>query len=158
MADYKIGYGKPPKGRPFEPGRSGNPNGRPKSKPNPLGEIVQEVLDAPMAYRENGKPKTASRREVAIRILVEKAVKGDVAAADLLLKKRRHALRHGQKGSQQLVVTGWLPDHPGQPGDQQAPGPVGPARASLQGPDSPGLGDPGQNRIADNEPPQNQGG
>ena len=114
MADYDIGYGKPPKGKRFEPGKSGNPSGRPKDGPDRLGKIVQEVLDAPMQYRQNGRTKTATRREVGLRLLVEKAVKGDVGAAELLLKKRRHALRHGQNGARRLVVTDWLPDYPGQ--------------------------------------------
>ena len=28
--DYEVGYGKPPKGRQFQKGVSGNPTGRPK--------------------------------------------------------------------------------------------------------------------------------
>ena len=31
--DDKVGYGKPPKHSRFQPGRSGNPRGRPKKKP-----------------------------------------------------------------------------------------------------------------------------
>jgi hypothetical protein len=119
MADYDIGYGKPPRGKRFEPGKSGNPGGRPKDEPDRLGEIVQEVLDAPMQYRQNGRTKTATRREVGLRLLVEKAVKGDVGAAELLLKKRRHALRHGQNGARRLVVTDWLPDYPGQTAEEK---------------------------------------
>lgn len=119
MADYDIGYGKPPKGKRFEPGKSGNPGGRPKDEPDRLGKIVQEVLDAPMQYRQNGRTKTATRREVGLRLLVEKAVKGDVGAAELLLKKRRHALRHGQNGARRLVVTDWLPDCPGQTAEEK---------------------------------------
>jgi hypothetical protein len=73
-----------------------------------------------MQYSENGKPKTGTRREVAIRLLVEKSKKGDIEAAELLLKKRKHALRNGQKSALKLRVTDWLPDSPSQPNDQEA--------------------------------------
>lgn len=112
MSEFEIGFKKPPKDWQFKPGQTGNPNGRPKKKPDPVAEVVQSVLDAPMQYREKGRTKTASRREVTLRLLVEKALKGDVGAAELLLKKRKRALRHGQSSIQRLVVTDWLPDYP----------------------------------------------
>jgi hypothetical protein len=34
-----------PRGRPFEPGRSGNPNGRPKGSRNRIARAVQELID-----------------------------------------------------------------------------------------------------------------
>jgi len=40
MADYEVGYGKPPKSRRFQPGVSGNPKGRPKRKPLALAETI----------------------------------------------------------------------------------------------------------------------
>jgi hypothetical protein len=120
MADYKIGYGKPPEGGMFKVGRSGNPRGRPKPKPDPLGEIVDGVLSAPVRYRENGRTKTATRRVVRLKLLVERAIKGDLGAAELLLKKRTHALRNGQVGAEEVLIVDWLPDYPGQTGEQKA--------------------------------------
>jgi len=67
MHDYGIGYGKPPRATRFKPGTSGNPKGRPKCASSPLGEIVNDVLNAPVKYRENGRARTSSRREVALR-------------------------------------------------------------------------------------------
>ncbi len=158
MADYEIGYGKPPKRTWFEAGKSGNPKGRPKLAPDILGEIVQEVLDAPMQYREGGRTKTATRREVRLKLLVERAVKGDVAAAELLLKKRKHAFRYEGAGAKRFVVTDWLPDYPGQSGDQKAQDLTG-----QFGEPTPNLGKRkqngrGQNRTADKEPLQDEGG
>jgi hypothetical protein len=158
MTDYKTGYGKPPKDKQFEPGKSGNPGGRPKHEPDRLGEIVQEVMDAPMQYRENGRTKTATRREVGLKLLVERAIKGDVSAAELLLKKRRHALRHGQKAAQRLVVTDWLPDYPGQTGDQKAQNLTGQSRKPAPKLGKRKQGGRGQNPTAGNEPLQDKGG
>lgn len=158
MTEYKTGYGKPPKDKQFEPGKSGNPGGRPKNTPDRLGEIVQEVMDAPMQYRENGRTKTATRREVGLKLLVERAAKGDVVAAELVLKKRRHALRHGQKAARRLLVTDWLPDYFGQTGDQKAQDLTG-----HSGESSPIRGKPkqrgrGQNRTAGKEALPDEGG
>lgn len=114
MADYAIGYKKPPKGRPFAPGTSGNRNGRPKGSANRLGELVQKTLDAPMPYSDNGRQRTASKREVAVRVLARKAVNGDVAAAELLMRKRSHAIKHGQKSATRVVVINWLAEYDGQ--------------------------------------------
>jgi hypothetical protein len=80
--DYDAGYGKPPKKTRFKPRTSGNLKGRPVRDPSLLGEIVNSVLEAPVQYRENGRTRTASRREVTLKLLVQRAIKGDVGAAD----------------------------------------------------------------------------
>ena len=158
MADYHIGYGKPPKRTRFEAGRSGNPNGRPKVAPDPLGEIVQEVLDAPMQYRESGRTKTATRREVRLKLLVERAVKGDVAAAELLLKKRNHAVRHEGVGARRLVVTDWLPDYPGQTGAQKVQDLTGHSGAPMPNQAKHKQNGRAKNRTAGKGPFQDEGG
>lgn len=132
MADDDIGYGKPPKNTRFKAGKSGNPRGRPKFAPDRLAEIVQEVLDTPMRYRENGRNKTATRTEVRLKLLAERAVKGDVSAAELLLKRRTHALRHGDVGAKRLIVTDWLPDYPGQTGEEKTLAMMGLVAAPTQ--------------------------
>src|SRR6202000_964768 len=67
MSDFEIGYKKPPKATQFKPGTSGNPKGRPKRVRSPLNEILEDVLDAVVKYRENGKVRTATRREVSLK-------------------------------------------------------------------------------------------
>jgi hypothetical protein len=120
MDDYEIGYGKPPNATRFRSGTSGNPSGRPKRDRSLLAEIVDGVLDAPVRYRENGRTRTATRREITLKLLVQRAIKGDVAAADILLRKRAHALRRAGAGSNRLLIRDWLPDYPGQTAEQKA--------------------------------------
>jgi hypothetical protein len=120
MADYDVGYGKPPHTTQFKPGKSGNPKGRPKRDQSLLGDVVNHVLDEPVQYREKGRAQTATRREVSLTILVQRAIKGDVAAADMVLRKRARALRRAGGGVNRLQVRDWLPDYPGQTADQKA--------------------------------------
>jgi len=158
VADYAIGYRKPPKGKPFKPGKSGNPAGRPKFTPDRVGETAQRVMDAPMQYRQNGRTKTATTREVELKLLAERAANGDVDAADLFLKKRKHALRHGEKSALRLVVTDWLPDYPGQTADQKARDLMGQLAGPAQNLGNHEQEGGDQNRIADNKPLPDEGG
>ncbi len=68
MADYEIGYGKPPRSRSFQPGVSGNPRGRPKKKSSPLVETINKVLGAAIQYRVRGRKKVASALELSLKM------------------------------------------------------------------------------------------
>ena len=119
MSDYEVGYRKPPKATRFKPGKSGNPKGRPK-RDQSLGKIVNDVLDEPIQYDENGRKRTGTRREVALKSLIERAMKGDIGAADILYRKRAHAMRRSDTGVKQLLIQDPLPDYPGQTPAQKA--------------------------------------
>ena len=119
MDDDEIGYGKPPRGTRFKPGASGNPKGRPRRGPSQMGEIIDGMLDERVRYRENGRVRTSSRREVALKQLVERAMKGDVGAADILLQRRAAALRQAGTTANRILIRDWLPDFPGQTAEQK---------------------------------------
>jgi len=119
MVDYKIGWGKPPEETRFKKGVSGNPKGRPKRKPVALAETIQAALNAPMHYRENGRMKTATRDEARLKKLIDRALKGDIGAIDLILVEREQAARLGSSGAETLLITDWLPDYPGQTAEQK---------------------------------------
>ena len=119
IPDYEVGYRKPPANARFRPGVSGNPKGRRKRKPSALAELIHRVLSTPIAYRERGRLKMATRHELSIRKLIGNAIKGDLAAAQLVLKIRAHGLRYGEPGVERLLIHDWLPDFPGQTGDQK---------------------------------------
>jgi len=62
-----------PRGRPFEPGSSGNPHGRPKGSRNKTTMAVEALLDGDAA--------------AITRKAVEKALEGDMAALRLCLER-----------------------------------------------------------------------
>jgi hypothetical protein len=76
-------------------------------------------MDAPAQYREGGRIKPASRRELSVRANVKRASEGDVKSAEALLKLRAHAERVGDAGVRIIRVTDWLPDYPNQTGGQK---------------------------------------
>lgn len=83
--DYEVGYRRPPRHRRFKKGESGNRRGRPKGVKN-TSSIVDEVLSAKLEYRENGKVRMASGRKIILLRTFEKATKGDLKAAEFLLR------------------------------------------------------------------------
>lgn len=120
MADYEIGYGKPPRSRRFQQGVSGNPKGRPKKKSSPLAQTINKVLNAPIQYRVRGRTKVTSAQELSLKMLVDRAVSGDLEAAELVIKIRERAERHGDAGVERIAISDWMPDYAGQSGEEKA--------------------------------------
>ena len=79
-ARYAVGYGRPPTSSQFQPGQSGNPNGRPKAVRN-ASSMARDALER--TIKVNGKKTTV--RKAAYRSLAERAVAGDAKALDYLL-------------------------------------------------------------------------
>jgi Family of unknown function (DUF5681) len=119
MGDHETGYGKPPKHSRFKKGVSGNPKGRPRRGTRSLADVIDGVLSAPVAYREGGRTKRTTRRGASLEKYVRRALAGDVASAEALLKLRAHAQRHGDAGVERIVIDDWLPDRSGQTGEEK---------------------------------------
>ena len=119
MTSHEAGYRKPPLSGRFRPGVSGNPKGRPKRKPSPLAERIKTVLNAPVEYRERGRTKVATYLELTLKTVVDRAINGDLGAAEMALKIIARAERGGDSGVEAVLVENWLPDHPGQTADQK---------------------------------------
>jgi len=79
-ARYAVGYGRPPPSSQFQPGQSGNPQGRPKGVRN-ASSMARAALER--TIKVNGKKTTV--RKAAYRSLAERAVAGDAKAFDYLL-------------------------------------------------------------------------
>ena len=119
MAAYEVGYGKPPVAGRFRPGVSGNPRGRPKRQPSVVAEHIDDVLAMPMSFREKGRQRVATRAEVVIKVVIDRALAGDLSAAQDLLRLIRHAERSGFATNTRIEIADWLPDEPDQTGEQK---------------------------------------
>jgi hypothetical protein len=86
LADYEVGYKKPPRHSQFKPGNRANPQGRGKRKRRTEAEIVHEIMTQPVSLREGGKSKQAPRIKLLIKSYGAAALNGDVSAAEALLK------------------------------------------------------------------------
>ncbi len=83
--DYTVGYGKPPKQTQFKKGQSGNMKGQRNRRPKRIQTILNGILDRKIRVVEAGASRRVTIREVIITQLAAKAVKGDIAALNLLL-------------------------------------------------------------------------
>jgi hypothetical protein len=116
----KSGRRNPPKHSRFKKGVSGNPKGRPKRRKRQLvSEIISEVQNTPTAYREGGRTKLASRLELALKKLVNRALEGDARSAAELFALRTQAERNNGAKIENIIVEDWPPDFPGQTGAQK---------------------------------------
>ena len=74
-----VGYGRPPKQTRFQKGRSGNPRGRPKGALN-LATVLARTLQEPVVITEQGRKKTITKFDAAVKQLVNKAASGEARA------------------------------------------------------------------------------
>ena len=82
--DYEVGYGKPPRHTRFEPGRSGNPCGRPPGAKN-MKTLLSKALNELVIVTEDGGRRKVSKREAIVTQLVNRSAKADYKAIQILL-------------------------------------------------------------------------
>jgi hypothetical protein len=118
----KSGRRNPPEHSRFKKGVSGNRKGRPpkRRKRQLVSEIVSEVQNTPTAYREGGRTKLATRFELLLKKLVNSALEGDARSAAELFAHRAQAERNNGSKIEKIIVEDWVPDFPGQTGEQKA--------------------------------------
>lgn len=85
--DYPVGKGRPPVNTRFQPGQSGNPKGRKKSRPS-VHEQVSAVLQRKIPLTEHGATRMVSVQEGMLLAIGQKALRGDLKAAAFLLNLR----------------------------------------------------------------------
>jgi Family of unknown function (DUF5681) len=103
-ADYEVGYKKPPRQTQFQPGQSGNPNGRPKGAKN-LKTDLEEELQERIALREGGERRTVSKQRAMLKRLIERALQGDTKAAALIINMVARFLDQSEDEAQATPLT-----------------------------------------------------
>jgi hypothetical protein len=110
--DYKVGYGRPPKGSQFQSGQSGNPKGRPKGQPT-ASEILMREAARVVRIQVGDKVETISKLEAVIRKLFQMAISGDARAMSMLLGATTQFAAGPHEGSQDQagdMLSAALPD------------------------------------------------
>ena len=82
--DDDVGYKKPPKHSRFKKGKSGNPKGRPKGRKN-LSTHLYRILNERILIKEGDKVCKITKGEAMLKSLMQKALKGDAKAVNLMM-------------------------------------------------------------------------
>ena len=83
-SDYVVGYRRPPRANQFAPGKSGNPQGRPKGT-RTVAAMINAIVRQKITVTENGRARRLPAIEVALRRLCNDAMRSDPRAMKLLL-------------------------------------------------------------------------
>lgn len=79
-----VGYRRPPRHTQFQPGRSGNPSGRPKTKPSLRTDLANE-LNETTRVQDGGRERVLSKQRALVKALIDAAIAGDVRAATAVI-------------------------------------------------------------------------
>jgi hypothetical protein len=81
-AEYEVGYRRPPKAHQFKKGQINNPNGRPRGRVNLLDAALKEAARL-VQVRKGDEVESITRSDAIMRVISDKALRGDVAAIRL---------------------------------------------------------------------------
>jgi Family of unknown function (DUF5681) len=82
--DYEVGYVRPPREHQFKKSEaSRNPKGRPRNTKGPVLDLVAALLQ-PVTIRMQGKERKVPYMEAMIQVTKNKALKGNLRAAQML--------------------------------------------------------------------------
>jgi hypothetical protein len=95
-----VGYKHPPKRRQFQPGKSGNPNGRPQGARNFKTDLREELSES-VSFREGGRDISISKQRALIKRLVASAIDGDARSIATLMSFCARAFNDDNDNQQQ---------------------------------------------------------
>jgi hypothetical protein len=100
-----VGYKQPPKGHQFQPGQSGNSNGRPKGTRNFKTDLRDELGEM-TSFREGGREVSISKQRALIKRLVASAIDGDARSIATLMSFCARAFGDDNDDQQQAPEDG----------------------------------------------------
>jgi Family of unknown function (DUF5681) len=80
--DDPVGYKRPPAHARFRPGRSGNPNGRPKRRPSFRAVLLAELAASVPAKDQR---RAGNKLQALVKMLVDSAIAGNARTQSLLV-------------------------------------------------------------------------
>jgi hypothetical protein len=89
-----VGYCNPPEYSRFRPGRSGNPNGRPRGTFN-LATVLLRALREKVFINVDSRKKSVTKLDAIFKKLLDKAATGDLNAIKLVAMLVRSAEERG---------------------------------------------------------------
>jgi hypothetical protein len=93
--EYEVGYGKPPKKSQFQKGVSGNPTGRPKKSCDLGTTLLREANSLVPITDNNGQRMRISKHDVAVKVLLNGAMKGKSSDQRLYFSLYPQAIEKG---------------------------------------------------------------
>lgn len=105
--DRVRGRQSPPAQHRFQPGRSGNPRGRPKVAPS-YRSIVLKIARQRHPVRKGSKTHTVNTVELLLHLVLKQAMEGKVTAAKLMEKFRDRYIPEAAGRGGVIVVPGEL--------------------------------------------------
>ena len=110
---YAVGYKRPPAHSRFQPGRSGNPSGRPKDSKN-FKTLLRQILNEQVPMRDGAETRKITKREAITRRLIIGALKGDSRDLQALLRlaEQTGEFEDARKSDNLEVVVRWMSDAP----------------------------------------------
>lgn len=103
--DYEVGYQRPPRSSQFQPGQSGNPDGRKKKKVKSIGENVVEIFEEPVSILLDNKPVRMSKLEAILHSTFQKAARGDARALQTLLSLAQQSERSAPRFNYKSITV-----------------------------------------------------
>ena len=82
--DYEIGYRKPPEGRRFKKGQSGNPSGGRAKSAKGSSPLLLRKFDEQVVVATNGRRQKTTRREVLMVQLVDQPAGAGLSSTKFL--------------------------------------------------------------------------
>ena len=122
----KVGKGSTPEYTRWPKGTSGNPKGRPKGKVSFKADLVSELSET-IQITEGGKAKRISKQRALLKALTTSGIKGDVRAAQLMIKWAAVMVETGESvgplppitAEDRKILQRFLERHPLSPEDEQ---------------------------------------